>query len=663
MAYRSRGNMKLEIERNIPGQLPLWEPKAVWTPPVISQLPKWNDGKRVSIDVETRDDDLTTLGPGVRRGAFIVGYAIAIEHGPSFYLPVRHSHGDNVDAEHARQYMEDNAKVFEGEIVGANLSYDLDFLMEAKINFPKVKRFRDIQIAEPLIDETKFSYSMESIASYYELPGKDEKLLREAASVYYVDPKKGLWQLPGRFAAIYGVQDVELPLAILRRQERVIEERGLDRIWDLESRLLPALVDMRRRGVLIDQKRLQSIEDWTMQEQQKSHAKIQELSGIRLAIDDINKAGALEKVLKTIAKIKIGVTAKGQPNIDKAMLSALKNPLADCILRSRKLDKIRNTFAASIRRYMTNGRIHSTFRQMVGANRNDSDAEEKGVRYGRLSSTDPNVQQQPSKDEEYDAKVKAKTNTDEDFHVGKLWRAIYIPEPGQKWAALDYSGQEPRMIVHYAFAAHCEGAAAMVDAYLANPDLDLHQMTSDIVGIDRKPAKIIFLGLAYGMGGAKLCRGLGLPTQWVHSPRLQKMIEIAGPEGQALLARYNEMVPFLNSLRKKCEQRAGERGFITTIMGRQLHFPKKADGTGYDWIHKALNRVVQGSSADQTKLAVVTAYETGEKLQLQVHDEIDMSVDNEAHAERVADIMRHCMKLHVPSKVDVEIGESWGDSM
>jgi DNA polymerase I-like protein with 3'-5' exonuclease and polymerase domains len=655
--------MKLEIERNIPGQLPLWEPKTEWKPHVLSQLPSWGDAKRVSIDVETRDDDLTTLGPGVRRGAFIVGYAVAIEHGPSFYLPVRHAHGDNLDPEHTRQYMIDNAKKFEGDIVGANLSYDLDFLIESKIEFPKTKRFLDIQIAEPLIDETRFNYSMEHIAGYHDLPGKDERLLREAAAVYYVDPKKGLWQLPGRFASVYGVQDVELPLAIIRRQERIIEERGLGRIWDLESRLLPALVAMRRRGVRVDQKRLQWIEDWTLEGQQKAHEKIHELSGIRLSIDDINKAGALEKVLKTIANIKIGVTAKGQPNIDKALLASLKHPIADAIARSRKLDKIRNTFAASIRRYMTNGRIHSTFRQMVGANRNDSDAEEKGVRYGRLSSTDPNVQQQPSKDEEYDAKKKAKTLTDDDFHMGKLWRSIYIPDDGMKWAALDYSGQEPRMIVHYAFAANCEGAAAMVEAYLANPDLDLHQMTSDIVGIDRKPAKIIFLGLAYGMGGAKLCHSLGLPTQWVHSPRLQKMIEIAGPEGKALIDRYNEMVPFLQSLRKKCEQRAGSRGYITTIMGRQLHFPKKLDGTGYDWIHKALNRVVQGSAADQTKLAVVTAHEQGEPLQLQVHDEIDMSVVDEAHAERVADIMRNCLKLHVPSKVDVEIGDSWGDSM
>ncbi len=657
--YR-KGKLETEVKRNIPGQLPLFQPNTVWSPPKISELPRWGDAKRVSIDVETNDKTLTTLGPGVRRGGYICGYCVAIEDGPSFYLPVRHAHGDNLDQQHVEQYMIDNAKVFTGDVVGANLAYDLDYLWEKSILFPKVHRYLDVQIAEPLIDEMQFRYNLETIAERHGLPGKDESVLREAAAAYYVDAKKGLWQLPGRFAVQYGKQDGELPLAILRRQERIIEERGLQSIWDLESRLTPVLVRMRRRGVLVDLKRLEWIEDWSLAEQKKLHKKIKEESGVALDLDDVNNAGAIYPVLKDHAKI--GKCANGTWNIDDKLLKAMKNPLGEAIRRAKKFHKLRNTFAASVRRYLTNGRIHGSFKQLIGEGNSQDD--EKGGRYGRLSMTDPNLQQQPSKDEEYDDKQEKNLLGPDDFHMGKVWRSIYIPEPGMKWAACDYSGQEPRMIVHYAAMARCTGADEMVAAYIENPDLDLHQKTATLAGIKRKPAKIIFLGVAYGMGEAKLCHGLNYPTKWEYVERMQKMIEKAGPEGKAFLNRYNEMVPFLIELRKKCEKQAGKNGFIKTILGRQLHFPKKKDGTeGYDWLHKALNRLVQGSAADQTKLACVIMDEQGMTPQLQVHDEIDDSVWDEADAERRAKIMRECVPLKVPTKVDVELGDSWGDSM
>lgn len=664
MAATITDYMKRQLKKNAIGQMPLFQPKASWEPIPVSDMPSWAEAKRICIDLETCDPDLRALGPGVRRkNSFIAGISFAIEFGPSFYMPVNHLHGTNLEADKVFGYVAEQMKHFDGEIVGANLPYDMDYLMEAGVSFAKVKKFLDVQIAEPLIDELQDSYSLENIAGRHNLPGKDETLLREAASAYYVDPKKGLWQLPAHFVADYAIQDVELPLQIMRRQQRLIEDHGLGPIFDIESRLIMALLVMRRRGVLIDQAKLQQIEDWTITEQKKACSKVQSLSGITLHPDEVNKAGALAKCLQTIANVKVNRTPTGLPSVDTAFLQACKHPIADAIMRAKKMDKIRNTFVKSIRNHMTNGRLHATFNQMKTSSESEGD-DDKGVRYGRLSSSSPNIQQQPGRDDDYDTRKKKGTLTPDDFHLGKLWRSIFIPEPGMKWAALDYSGQEPRMTVHYANIAKCQGGPELAAAYNENPDLDLHQKTADLAGIERKPAKVIFLGLAYGMGGAKLCHSLGLPTQWVHNAKLARMIEVAGPEGKAIIDRYNLMVPFLKQLTKKCEQRASERGFITTILGRQLHFPRRKDGKpGYDWLHKGLNRLVQGSAADQTKLAVVLAHEAGYELQLQVHDEIDMSVRDMAHAQEVAEIMRNCVPLTVPTKVDVELGDSWGGSM
>jgi len=140
-------------------QLPLLQPDSPWKAPRLGDLPSWAGAKRVAVDVETCDPLVKKLGPGVRRGAYIVGYSFAIEDGPSFYIPLRHAGGYNIpNPEAGLQYLRDQAKVFTGDLCGANMQYDLDFMAEAGINWDNVNRFRDCQIAEPLLDELQYSY-------------------------------------------------------------------------------------------------------------------------------------------------------------------------------------------------------------------------------------------------------------------------------------------------------------------------------------------------------------------------------------------------------------------------------------------------------------------------------------------------------------------------
>ena len=243
----------------------LWLPESDWKAPRLSDLPSWTGASRVSIDIETCDPDLDDLGPGVRRGAFIAGVAFALEDGPGFYLPIAHEGGGNVDREQALAYLRDQAKNYRGTIVLVNGQYDLDFLAEVGVNFPVVAWVRDCQVAEPIIDELQMEYNLDAMAKRYKLVGKDKRLLEEACEAYGLKGRaaKHIWKLPAKFVAPYATQDVFLPLQLLRRQERIIEEQGLWDIYNLESQLLPVLLRMRRRGVRFSPERLEKVEQWS----------------------------------------------------------------------------------------------------------------------------------------------------------------------------------------------------------------------------------------------------------------------------------------------------------------------------------------------------------------------------------------------------------------
>jgi hypothetical protein len=273
-----------------------------------------------------------------------------------------------------------------------------------------------------------------------------------------------------------------------------------------------------------------------------------------------------------------------------------------------------------------------------------------------------------------------------------MWRSIYVAEPGALWGSLDYSQQEPRWAVHFGCvsgpkrispAGH-QSAIEARDRYRNDRDTDAHTLfTSMVHGSHvlewarlakagdkdaakklkavRDPAKNIYLGICYGMGGPKLCRSVGLPTKIIAHWKTGKKIEVAGDEGQALLDLVNSRVPYVKKTAEAVEQVARDRGYVRTVSGRKCRFPKD-DAGNWDWTFKAFNRVIQGSSADQTKQALVELDRAGYDLRLQVHDEYAGMFSTEAEARAAAEIMEHCIPCEVPAKVDVELGPSWGEA-
>jgi len=368
---------------------PLFKPDSAWRPPKVSDLPSWKGVKRIGLDTETQDDDLRKLGPGVRRGGRIVGISFAIEDGPKFYLPYGHRDAeDNLNPKHVLDYMRDNAKVFKGSICGANLGYDLDYLAEQDITYWDCD-FRDIQVAEPLLNENRLQYSLDAVAKIHGFAGKNEAALRDAASAYGIDPKKHMWKLPARYVGAYAEDDADLPLKILRKQERLIEDQGLNGIYDLERRVQPILVRMRRHGVRIDFDHLERVEAWTIQQEQMMLDEIFRHTNVRICLDEINKKTLTARALDA-AGLPYDATPTGQPKINTALLMPLAkdNKVASAIIHAKYLNKLRNTFVKSIRSHETNGRIHATLNQLKRQEENTENV--MGAGPGRMSSSNPN---------------------------------------------------------------------------------------------------------------------------------------------------------------------------------------------------------------------------------------------------------------------------------
>ena len=295
-------------------------------------------------------------------------------------------------------------------------------------------------------------------------------------------------------------------------------------------------------------------------------------------------------------------------------------------------------------KYQVNGRIHAEINQL----RSDSG----GTVSGRLSMSNPNLQQVPARNKEFGPKI----------------RSLFIPDEGCQWGSFDYSQQEPRMTVHYAASVGdgFEGSHDFIKQY-EKGDVDFHTIVAEICGIERTQAKTIGLGLMYGMGKNKLANSLGLSKE----------------QADTLIGKVNRRVPFIKELSDLCMKTASDKGVIRTKKGRKcrfdewetkdfgLHLSEKFDNAvakyGRDNIkraktYKALNRLIQGSSADQTKQAMIECAEAGYLPLLQVHDELCFNVEDEKQITDIKNIMENCVEFKVPFQVQAKLGKSWGEA-
>jgi DNA polymerase I-like protein with 3'-5' exonuclease and polymerase domains len=677
-------------------------PRVDWSPPRLSALPQsWEGVKRVCIDFESKDPQLDDYGPGTHRpGNYVAGIAIAIEDGPAHYLPIRHEGGDNMDEGEAAvwRYLDDRLVELDdsgGTAIAANAQYELAWMLKRGVRIPK--KVRDPQVAEPLIWELHKSYKLDAILKRWDLAGKDEEVLRAAASMYKYHPKRDLWRLPGRFVAAYGVGDARKPLPLLRRLEKRIEDEDLTEVYDLESKVTPILARMRHRGVKVNLDKVDNVERWARRREAEILDQIASVTGRRVTPEDTWDKGAVKALFDAVgvevpmseAKAnKRGKVTAPTPVLDKKFFGGCKHELGKLVIRWREVNKCYTTFCKRTREHAVDHgggewRVHCTFNQLRKTDDDERESVDQrsgaGTRTGRFSSDNYNLQQELSRSTEVvDQEMFAfldwgrvnKKGEPKPWTMAEVWKDVYEPD-GPLWGDMDYSQQEPRIEVHFAELVGLRGAKEAADRWRANPRMDGHQLIDDMifdltgVRLGRSTAKNTRLALGYGAGGGKLCDTfLFLPTEWktlTSGPAAGKTIKVAGPEGQKVIDAFNAGAPFVKELSKLCTKLADRRGWIRTLLGRVIHFEKWDDNRAKDG-HAASNSLCQGGAASQAKKALVDLVEAGFDPQMTVHDAFGMSVESRDEANRAAQVMVDAVPLKVPVVVDVKVGVSIGQA-
>jgi len=629
----------------------MFMPKSLWVPPT-GNLPDLR-GLEIGLDTETKDGGLDKeKGPGwVYNDGYLLGVSVAWNN-QSIYVPIRHPDTENRELGSVICWVEDLLR--NNRVVFFNIMYDMGWLLaEGCKVWPE--KADDAGTMARLLDEDWPTYNLDDCCAREGFPGKDERLLDDAAAAFGIvkrdgSIKHGLWKIPARYVGPYAEQDAVATLQLGRHLRNKIQDEHLEQSYKTEMALVPVLHKMRERGIRISTKAGEKARADIRVMTQEELKKIKNPWRRTTTIDDLRSPTSLAQIFD-LEGISYPRTLKTrQPSFTKEWLESNNSDLAGYVRKARQLEDLGEKFIGNyILGFEHRGRIHAEIKQL-------------GAKTTRFSYANPPLQQMPSRDPE----------------LAPIIRGLFYPEDGEIWGAPDYSQQEPRLSVHYAHvsAKHAQKLGIRMDgtedaiAYYRDkgPDADFHQMVAEMTGKPRRVAKDINLGLFYRMGIEKLARSLGISVA----------------DGEILMEDYHGRVPWVRGLAQFCERRAKDFGFIRMIDGTRRHFnlwqPKKGreSGSFARWeqalarwpnqplerafAYQAMNGLIQGSAARQTKMAMVECYKVGYIPLVQMHDELDFSFGRYKDALEVNEIMTNVVKLHVPVRVDLEFGTNWGNA-
>jgi len=634
----------------------------------------------VAIDLETYDPNLKSKGLGaVRKDGFVTGIAIATKN-QTLYFPIAHAMTDNLNVNDTWEYLDE--KLFKNKDIRKvfhNAMYDVCWIRSAIGHMPQ-GQLLDTMIAASVIDETRMRYSLDAISKDYLKESKYKYDLAEKslAECGIKDPMSNMHKLPYSLVKDYAEQDVNLTLKLWNLFEKKLDEvlytkdnedgskelKSCRKIFELETKLFPCLVDMKFKGVKIDVKKAKTLGKLLEKRRDNLIKIIKKRTGIDV---EIWAASSIKNLLDHQKITKYKKTKAGLPQLPKDFLKTHENRYLRMIVKARECDKAKGTFVEGLLEFVHEGRIHADINQIR--------SDQGGTVTGRFSMSNPNLQQIPSRG-----------------IIGKKMRELFIPEDDCVWGSFDYSQQEPRIVVHYALKLGLPGTDTLKDEFNKD-DADFHQIVADMAQISRTMAKTINLGLFYGMGKIKLQNELNLTRE----------------KANALFSAYHAKVPFVKRLSQDLIEFAEEHKLLFTLEDRFCRFNKwetrnrewnntinryepvpiltkedaetafkaellekfkdnVADNYMQDFdryykpafTYKALNRLIQGSAADMTKKAMVDLYEQGILPQIQIHDELCLSIKNDNDALVVKQTMENAIPLEVKNKVNYKKGKNWG---
>jgi DNA polymerase-1 len=558
----------------------------------------------ISLDTETTSEDAMT--------AELVGISLAIEPGAGFYIPLAHSYLGAPRQLPRDLVMAKLKDILQTKpIIGQNLKYDA-----------KILRRSGIELKNIVFD---------SMLAAYLLDPESRKDLNELARRYLGHSVMDFSELgaarmdlvPIEQAARYSIADAE---AVIRLKEKMLPElrsKNQEKLfYEVELPLINVLIEMELNGILLDKEILRE------QAKELETLATQLLQDIfRLAGQDFNPNSPKQVAYVLFEKLKLPVLRKTKtgPSTDAYVLQELASlhPLPEKLLAYRELEKLLSTYVKKLPEYINprTGRVHTTFQQHITVT-------------GRLSSTEPNLQNIPVRTE-----------------LGGQIRKAFVAPPGRVLIGADYSQIELRVL------AHLSEDPGLIEAF--ERDEDVHARTAatifnipiESVGPrERRIAKMINFGLSYGMTGYGLAQRTGLSRS----------------EAEKFIKNYFENYPGVRAYMERVVREAEEKRYLETLLGRRRYFVELSSQTK----REAINFPVQGTAADIMKLAMLRVYEriqSGEiraDMLLQIHDELIFEADAEA-AERAAQLIKQTMEsafsLRVPLKVETHIGTNWGE--
>lgn len=648
-------------------------PNTNWQPP--THFPDLTNASVICIDTETKETDFER-GPGWARGAgHIVGFSVAARDKRnnyfSQYFPIRHTVEAeyNVDPTFALQWLKRTLETSHIPKVGTNLLYDVGWLTDENI-WPLGKLY-DVQFAEALLDEYGY-VNLEYLARKYLRRHKESDLLYEwCAGAYGGKPddkqRDNIWRAPPRLVGPYAESDVDLPLQILSEQWVELRRQDLLNLFELECSLIPMLVDIRRAGVTVDINYTEHLYENLANDVTVLYDKLYALTGVRA---NVNSSDDLSKLFDA-AGIDYPRTAKGNPSFQKDFLASLDHPIAKLVQDIREHEKIRGTF---LRNYIleghTGGKLYCQFHPLR--------SDDSGTMVGRFSSSDPNLQNIPSRTK-----------------LGKRVRKAFIADKEQGhniWRKHDYSQIHYRLLAHYAVGP---GSDELRQRYIEDKTTDYHQdvlnnvapfMGWDITDNEhnafvRRPIKNVNFGLLYGQS----MKALLAKSAAYFGTRFTEQ------QGKEFFEAYFKGAPYVKPTMKMIGEEVQQNGFVRTILGRRLRFhlwePAKFGDFGpalpYEaaireyghdirraFEYRGVNYKLQGSEADVMKYSLAKCYYDGVfnvtgVPRILVHDELGHSSTDTPEHDEAFRYMQHVMEtalpLRVPIYVDGAKAPSWGD--
>lgn len=674
-----------------PDQIPLITPDSDWKIP--TELPVLSNVDEIGLDTETKDEGLASgRGPGWAFGAgYVAGVGVAWREDRNIrkiYVPIRHPETQCFPKEQVARWVTDITR--KKRVVMFNAGYDIGWL-QTDMGVPVPPLIDDASCMAMLIDENRQptsafpkAYSLDAVAHWRGVPGKDLGLLYETANCYGVAKSNAIaniWRYPARYAGPYGEQDPATTLMLAEDMRPELARQGLLRAYALEMRLVPLIHAMRRRGIRIDVEGAEKLRDALFERCDAALAFLSSELREKVGMDEIRSNGWL---VRKFEQENVGYATKDdkasferdwmrQGYVGRYEPGRVGHWLPLRIAEAKQCYEMAHKFVDGyLLDYAHLGRVHASINQFK--------SEDGGTRSHRISYSDPPLQQAPSRPESF---IEEWTLTGD---VAKAYRGCFRPEEGELWFSPDYSQQEYRHIVSDAETMECDRATEAAEKYRRDPKTDFHNLVVELTGLTRRRAKDCNFAKAFGAG----------------VPKFALMTGMSLDEAKDTMSQYDTEMPFVRQLSQLCEKLAQNRGYIKLIDDARCHFDEweaawldkaerdrgwregwrmgecsleeareRAATKDHPWFgkrlkraktHKAMNRRIQGSAARQTKMAMAQCWEEGFVPLLQMHDELSFSLIDPRAGERIVEIMATVYKGSVPFLVDAEWGSTWGDA-